>query len=243
MLHTELADSTIKKRCAEAGIDDDKDEYLFKLFDGCAGMYGFITLRDMWKVHLARPDHEDHDIRRSQFIAYSTFSHREYLATYDIFDPDELRNPYIYDNGSEKPPTTEMDRIVINRNILSSGKYKFDHFYYMQMRREGVPIKIDTDYLEQVVDLTMTEQEAALYDALCELTSTAKKVAGEFGDLVRNTNKGKSLKDIRFTSYYDTVHKRNFKYIDEAMKIMSIFLDRENQALTYDSNLDYIFTE
>ena len=74
----------------ESGLSNEKIEFLGKLFDGAAALYGIITLKDLWNVYKEYAEKVPAiRLHRKDIIAFSSIARREEHYYY-IYEIDEL---------------------------------------------------------------------------------------------------------------------------------------------------------
>ena len=85
-----LSQKTLDKMYKESGLSKEKIEFLGKLFDGAAALYGIITLKDLWNVYKEYAEIVPAiRLHRKDIIAFSSIARRE-EHDYYIYEIDEL---------------------------------------------------------------------------------------------------------------------------------------------------------
>ena len=73
-----LSQKTLDKMYKESGLSKEKIEFLGKLFDGAAALYGIITLKDLWNVYKEYAEKVPAiRLHRKDIIAFSSIARRE----------------------------------------------------------------------------------------------------------------------------------------------------------------------
>ena len=104
-----LSQKTLDKMYKESGLSKEKIEFLGKLFDGAAALYGIITLKDLWNVYKEYAEKVPAiRLHRKDIIAFSSIARRE-EHDYYIYEIDELYK--------EKTRTPD-ERFIIYREVL-----------------------------------------------------------------------------------------------------------------------------
>ena len=98
-------------------------EVLHTYYEAFANLYGAIQLKDAWKVF----KRFEPKIHKKQFLEFSAIVRREDVPYY-IYEINELYS-------EEKP--YDMERYIVNKQIIPVGYGKFHHFYNLM---DGIKI-------------------------------------------------------------------------------------------------------
>lgn len=109
-------------------------EVLHTYYEAFANLYGAIQLKDAWKVF----KRFEPKIHKKQFLEFSAIVRREDVPYY-IYEINELYS-------EEKP--YDMERYIVNKQIIPVGYGKFHHFYNLMDEQAGKPIYALPDFLE-----------------------------------------------------------------------------------------------
>lgn len=239
-----LSEKSLKRLYNESGLSDRTQEFLHTLFAACTNLYGAIDLRNVWQIsqqlqNTLKP-------KRKDLLAFSSIVRRE-SQPYCVFESEELY---------EEEAHNELDRCIVNRDIIGSGYGKFDMIYDLIDQAIRYPYCVAVDFLSYA-NPSATAEEAALRSFLANLVSVADKCAPKHGEAIENENKGKKLGEFSFLNAAERfeaewLKKRSSAYASfmedvsgsEAEKIIRLYKRAENTGRTGPSGtLEYIIDE
>lgn len=198
-----LASKTLDKLYANAGINDEKKEFLHKLFLVCCNLYGIITIRDLWQIYTENELElfdENPKLKRKDLVEFAAIVRREDVPYY-IYEIDELYS------AEERRP---LYRFIVNKDLVGTrGMFKFTRIYELVEEQVGKPFYVDEnlfDYIRHVA----SNQEKAMQVFLDNLEVGDMYIADENGKELANPNYGKKLSEFVFHTRYE---KFNVKYL------------------------------
>ena len=180
-----LSEKSLKRLYSESGLSDRTQEFLHTLFAACANLYGAIDLRNVWQI--CQQLQVTPKPKRKDLLAFSSIVRRE-NQPYCVFEVEELY---------ECEPHNELDRCIVNREIVGSGYGKFSMVYDLIDQAIMHPYCVAADFLSYA-NPSVTAEEAALRSFLSNLVSVADKCAPKHGEAIENENKGKKLGEFSF---------------------------------------------
>lgn len=156
-----LGEKALQRMYRDAGLSEEKAEYLHSLFEGAANLYGSIMLSDLWQVYQTLTCRKPTiKIKKKELIAFSSIVRRE-KHDYFVFEIDELYR-------AEKRADTRR-LLVINR--LGAGA-TYTPYYNVVKAQMGKPFYVPGD-LTEVKGPIITREEDALREYLENITASS----------------------------------------------------------------------
>lgn len=218
-----LGEKALQKMYREAGLTDQKIEYLHALFEGAANLYGAILLKDLWAVYetLTYRHPGTIKIKKKELAAFSSIVRRE-RHDYFVYEADELYS-------AEK--RTDMHRILANNRLRAYERYT--PFYRVFHAQSGKPFYVPGD-LTEVKGPIITEEEDELRGYIENLTASSPFVytlsGGEKVGSV-SPHQGKKLSEF---VYHDSSHSRYIEQLQSMLGKGSAERDEEiRESLSY----------
>lgn len=188
-----LSEKTLARMYREANIDEEKSEFLHKLFLAAANLYGVVVLRDMWKIMRAvAKQYGMEGIKRRELIDFSSIARRENVPYY-VYEIDELYS-------AEK--RAELDREIVNKKLIKAGYASKNIYYELAELQAGKPYYIPEDILSYAAGNTVPE-ETKLLSFLKKLKVTATESENRFGKKFVCEHVGKTLGSFSFRSSHE----------------------------------------
>lgn len=185
-----LKEKTLERLYADAHLNKKQIDFLHSFVSACANLYGAITAIDAWDVYKELSSMaETVPLRRRDVYAALGIFRRE-PAPFYIFEVDEVYSEEKRSDGQ---------RIIVSKDLMSNGYYKFTHLYNVMKTSVGKPFYVPKNLLEYE---TMPENkyERKLLDMLGRLRSTLSEYEDRFGHVHTCEYTGKLLKDFSFIS-------------------------------------------
>ncbi len=160
-----LGEKTLQRMYKDAGLTEEKVEYLHALFEGAANLYGAILLGDLWAVYetLTYRNPETIRIKKKELCAFSSIVKRE-KHDYFVYEADELYS---------RERRSDMNRILVNNRLRAYERYT--PFYRVFEAQEGKPFYVPDDLVD-IKGPIITEEEERLREYLEDLTSSSPYV-------------------------------------------------------------------
>jgi len=201
-----LGEKALQKMYREAGLSDEKIEYLHSLFEGASNLYGAILLKDLWAVYetLTYRNPDTIKIKKKELVAFSSIVRRE-KHDYFVYEVDELYS-------AER--RTDMKRLLVNNRLRAYDRYT--PFYRVFQAQADKPFYVPGD-LTDVKGEIVTEEEDELREYIGNLTASSpfvytmsegKKVSSP------SPHQGKKLSDF---VYHDSSESR---YIERLQSLL-----------------------
>lgn len=188
-----LSQKTLDRMYKESGLSDEKIEFLRKLFDGAAALYGIISLKELWEVYREYAGKvATLRIHRKDITAFSSIARRE-IHDYYVYEIDELYK--------EEPRILE-ERIIVYREIMDIVNKQV--FYVVENETYNKPFYVPENLLE-LKGHVVSEEEKELIHFIENLRADSPVLVDRWKkNLSRpSPHQGKKLKDIHCLTYYD----------------------------------------
>lgn len=128
-----LSAKSLARLYEQAGIDDQKSEYLHKAFLACSNLYGMVLLRAVW--NLLRENGAP--LKRKDVINFSGIVRRE-DQPYRVYEVDELF-------CDEK--RSDLNRVIVNKRMIGHGYGHLSRVYYFEENCPEIPYYNPQDLL------------------------------------------------------------------------------------------------
>ena len=181
-----LSQKTLDKMYKESGLSKEKIEFLGKLFDGAAALYGIITLKDLWNVYKEYAEKVPAiRLHRKDIIAFSSIARRE-EHDYYIYEIDEL-----YKEETRTPD----ERFIIYREVLDLISKAV--FYVLDETAYNKPFYVPENLLDLKGHL-VTKEEEELVRFIEEIQSNSPVLEKRWNKNISKPSpyQGKKLKEI-----------------------------------------------
>jgi len=165
-----LSPRTIARKYSESGMTGDQIDFLHEFFLAAARLYGVTRVGDLWVIYKELGRHQKVvEVRRRDMLTFSAIARRENLP-YRIY---ELNEVYEADEPSE------LQRMVISKDILSKGYYGFSDVYDIDYSQVNVPYYIPSNFLQYGQECIVTKEEWELEHTLENLRCATGKQKGK----------------------------------------------------------------
>ncbi len=183
-----LSEKSLAKMYREANIDEEKSEFLHKLFLASANLYGVIALRDLWEIlKKIAEQYGMTGVKRKDLIAFSSIARREDLPYY-VYEIDELYS---------EEQRSELDREIVHKSIMRAGFSKKAWYYALVKEQGSKPCYIPQDLLSYATS-KVSAAEDLLLRFLKRLKVTARKAKTPSGNTVACEHVGETLGSFSF---------------------------------------------
>ena len=133
-----LSEKALAKKYAEAGWSKDKLAFLHDFFLAGANLYGTCTVHDLWDIYKFLGEHVKlPKLQRKDMVTFSAIARRDRLP-YAVYEIDE-----IYGDEERK----ETERMIVHKDLVGSGYYRFDDVYRLSDRQLNKPFYVPDDYM------------------------------------------------------------------------------------------------
>ena len=193
-----LSEKSLEKLYLKSGLSDEDRSFLHKTFSACANLYGAIDLRSLWTIY--RELENAPKIRRKDLVAFSMIARRE-IQPYYVYEVDEIYN-------AER--RTELERIIVNRELVSFGYGKFSLLYRLMEQIDNKPYCIPKNFFSFSSTFS-SKEELNLLSFLSNMISTADECAPKHGKSIPNDHKGKKLSEFSFLNSAERFEAEWFK--------------------------------
>lgn len=147
-----LSQKTLDRMYKESGLSDEKIEFLRKLFDGAAALYGIISLKELWEVYREYAGKvATLRIHRKDITAFSSIARRE-IHDYYVYEIDELYK--------EEPRILE-ERIIVYREIMDIVNKQV--FYVVENETYNKPFYVPENLLELKGHVVSEEEKELIH--------------------------------------------------------------------------------
>ena len=186
-----LSEKALARKYAETGWSQDTIAFLHDFFLAGANLYGVCTVQDLWDIYKFLGEHISlPKLRRRDMITFSAIARRDRLP-YAVYEIDE-----IYADEERK----ETERMIVHKELVGSGYYRFDDVYRLSDRQLNKPFYVPDDYM-RYAEPEPSPAESALRGYLDELqgmTTHSRTAAAE--EMFRQ------LRRAVMTGFPDTSH-------------------------------------
>ena len=211
-----LSVKSLEKRYRDAGISEDKIQFLKDLCLSCMNLYGVIHAEQLWAVYK----------ELSEKVSVPKIQRKELYTALGIFRREDL--PYYVFEADEvytEEPRTEKYRLLASRQLVHSGYGKFTSLYRLIENAMDKPYFVPANMLEYR-DPVPDERKQKLTDWLSVLSCTQTEFKTRYGKVFPCAYTGKKLGEFSFISRDDDFelryqrgeiedHKGNAKYAAE----------------------------
>lgn len=185
-----LGEKALQRMYKEAGLSEEKVDYLHRLFEGAANLYGVIMLSNLWHVYLTLTERKPLTIKikKKELVAFSSIVRRE-EHDYFVFEIDELYS-------AEK--RTELRRLLVINRLGAFNRYT--PFYNVVKAQGNKPFYVPRD-LTEVDGPIITKEEDELTAYLDNLVASSPVVySTEGGKKVEmpSPHQGRKLSEFTF---------------------------------------------
>ncbi len=218
-----LGEKALQKMYREAGLSDEKIEYLHSLFEGASNLYGAILLKDLWAVYetLTYRNPDTIRIKKKELVAFSSIVRRE-KHDYFVYEADELFS-------AER--RTDMKRLLVNNRLRAYDRYT--PFYRVFQAQSGKPFYVPGN-LTDVKGEIVTEEEDELREYIENLTASSPFVYNmSGGEKVSSPSPHQGKKLSEFV-YHDSSHSRYIEHLQSLLGKGSAERDEDiRKSLSY----------
>lgn len=194
-----LSEKSLKRLYSESGLSDKQIDFLHRLFENAANLYGIISVRDMWNVYNELSEKiQVPKLHRKDIVTFSSIARRE-VQPYYVAEIDDL---YSMEKRSE------LAREIVLQSLICPGYAGLSEYYELSETQCGKPYFVPENLLNFVERPESTE-ELKLRVCLEKLKVTMKTTTDEHGNTVKCQHFGKKLKDF---SYYNSHEDFMIKY-------------------------------
>ena len=186
-----LSEKALAKKYAEAGWSKDKLAFLHDFFLAGANLYGTCTVQDLWDIYKFLGEHVKlPKLQRKDMVTFSAIARRDRLP-YAVYEIDE-----IYGDEERK----ETERMIVHKDLVGSGYYRFDDVYRLSDRQLNKPFYVPDDYMSYAEAEPSPEENAlrGYLDELQGMTTHSRTAAAE--EMFRQ------LRRAVMTGFPDTSH-------------------------------------
>ena len=193
-----LSVKSLEKRYRDAGISENKIQFLKDLCLSCMNLYGAIHAEQLWAVYkeLSEKAAVPKIHRKELYTALGIFR-REDLPYY-VFEPDEVYS---------EEPRTERYRLLVSKRLIYNGYGKFTRVYQLIEASWGKPHFVPENLLVYK-DPIRDEREQKLIAWLSELSCTQTEFETRYGKKFPCAYTGKKLGEFSFISRNDEFELR-----------------------------------
>lgn len=162
-----LLDKTMKKRYADAGFDSEKLDFLHKLFQSAANLYGVITIDSIKQIYQELKDKNSYPtIRKEELTKFAELVRREDVPYY-IFEQHDL-----FRNRENSP----LDRVLVNADVLGpNGLHSLEGIYNIYYSEYAKYYWLPKDILT-FTDQQQVQEELDLLAYFTQLGSKDEKI-------------------------------------------------------------------
>ena len=211
-----LSIKSLEKRYRDAGISEQKIQFLKELCLSCMNFYGAVHAEELWEIYK----------ELSEKITVPKIQRRELYTALGIFRREDL--PYYVFEADEiysEEPRTDKYRLLVSKKLVGSGYGKFSTLYRLLNNSSGRPFFVPANLLEYK-DPVYDSRRQNLIAWLSEIPCTQSEFTTSYGQTFPCAYTGKKLGEFFFISREDDFelryqrgeiegHKGNAKYADE----------------------------
>lgn len=211
-----LSTKSLEKRYRDAGISENKMQFLKDLCLSSINLYGAIHAEQLWEVYK----------ELSEKAVVPKIQRKELYVALGIFRREDL--PYFVFEANEvytEEPRADRYRLLVSKQLIHDGYGKFTQVYQLIDNALGNPYFVPANllaYKEPIPD----ERRQKLIAWLSELSCTQTEYENSFGKIFPCSYTGKKLGEFSFVSRDDDFelsyhrgkiegYKGNVKYADE----------------------------
>jgi len=197
-----LSQKSLEKKYKELGLPQQKVDLLHQYFLCFSNLYGAISVGDAWTIF--REYEGLGYVKKKEFYAFSGIAQRE-EQPYAICELDEVY--------SEESDCSEKDRLIINKELIGYGHYKFADVWRLENARFGKPCYVPERhvFMTHVQDqFWRTRQGKEMKQFLENIRSCGTYVSNyrtmerkELIDIHGNKVKGRAMKDITVIDFHE----------------------------------------